>query len=106
MKEKILKGARDFAEARILRRAIDVYGVENQTWQLLEELFELGLSICKLHRERTRERYQNFVEERANVGIMIDQMAVAYEDLNDVLEKRAEKLSRLEERMNGEKNEP
>lgn len=92
-------------QTKILRRAIRKFGVENQIWQLLEELFELGLAICKLHREKNKERYKNFVEERADVRIMLEQMDLIYEDGMDVADVRRHKIERLENRMNKEEND-
>ena len=89
-------------KTKILRRAIRKFGVENQIWQMLEELFELGLAICKLRREKNKERYKNFVEERADVRIMLEQMDLIYEDGMDVAEVRRNKIERLENRMNKE----
>lgn len=92
-------------QTKILRRAIRKFGVENQIWQLLEELFELGLAICKLRREKNKERYKNFVEERADVRIMLEQMDLIYEDGMDVAEIRGYKIDRLENRIDKEEND-
>lgn len=91
-------------ETKILLRAIAAFGVENQIWQMLEELFELGLSICKLHREKNERRYRNFVEERADVQIMLRQMDLIYEDGTDVAEMELYKVNRLKNRMDEEEN--
>ena len=88
-------------ETGVELRAIDVYGVNNQTWQTLEEIFELGLAICKLHRERTQGRYSDLVEEIADVGIMLDQIMLMYDCQDSVHAVRTEKLARLERRLNG-----
>ena len=93
------------AETKILRRAITTYGAENQIWQMLEELFELGLAICKLRREKNKERYKNFVEERADVRIMLEQMDLIYEDGMDVADMREYKIDRLENRLDKEEND-
>ena len=89
-------------KTKILLRAINKYGVENQIWQMLEELFELGLAICKLHREKNKERYKNFVEERADVRIMLEQMDLIYEDGMDVADMREYKIDRLKNRLDKE----
>ena len=88
-------------ETGVELRAIDVYGVNNQTWQTLEEIFELGLAICKLRRERTRDRYSDLVEEIADVGIMLDQIMLMYDCQDAVHGVRTDKLARLERRLNG-----
>lgn len=93
--------AHQYWETKVEQRAIDVYGVNNQTWQTLEELFELGLAICKLHRERTQDRYYDLVEETADVGIMLDQIKLMYDCQDAVNGVRADKLARLECRLNG-----
>lgn len=92
-------------QTKILRRAIRKFGVENQIWQMLEELFELGLAICKLHREKNQKWYKNFVEERADVRIMLEQMDLIYEDGMDVAEIRGYKIDRLENRLDKEEND-
>lgn len=86
-------------ETAVMLRALDVYGAGNQLWQTLEELFELGLAICKLRREKTAERWDNVVEERADVGIMLDQLDLMLDCLGCAKGKRAEKLARLDRRL-------
>lgn len=87
-------------ETSVMNRAISTYGADNQTWQMLEELFELGLSICKLRREQSPERYANLVEERADVSIMLDQLSLIHGDCGAVQSERIRKLRRLEKRLN------
>lgn len=87
-------------ETGILHRAIDEYGVDGQLWQTLEELCELGLAICKLHRKKDAKWWDNVAEERADVGIMLDQIDIMLDTKARADAIRTEKLVRLEGRIN------
>lgn len=56
------------------REILRYYGAEKQRRQLVEECAELIQAVCKLHREYTPHSYYNFIEELADVEIMVEQM--------------------------------
>jgi len=82
----------------VLRDAVDTYGFKNQAKILQEECGEL--IVAASHYDRGRENaLENFVEELADVQIMIWQMAYglgAEKHLNDFINMKA---IRLKERL-------
>ena len=84
-------------EVKIIKEAVDTFGFKSQVRILQEECAELIAAAS--HYERGREgAYDNFVEELADVDIMISQMCYALKaDIEDYKEK---KLIRLQKRIN------
>ena len=79
----------------ILKRAIEVYGIDSQMDMLLEECAELIVATNKVKR-RKGDALQNFFEEIADVEIMIAQMREYWG--NEKIDKwKKEKLKRLGE---------
>lgn len=84
---------------RILKKAIETYGVEVQLIMTFEEMAELTQAICK--NLRGRDNLNNVVEEIADVEIMLEQIKLIYdiEQWEVDIQKKA-KLIRLAERLN------
>jgi len=74
------------------------YGIENQQRMVIEECAELQKSICKLFRDKdkTNGKYQiNYIEEIIDVVVMCEQMLLAENISNELLNKMAKiKLER------------
>lgn len=92
-------------EKQIFKRAIEHYGVNDQSQVACEECAELIKALSKYHRVTKHQAYDkrkiqrcmnNIIEEVADVGIMIDQIKLMYgiseKDVNAV---RTEKVERL-----------
>lgn len=77
--------------------ALRQWGPDAQTWMAVEELGELLTSIARLR--RWRDDVTKLVDELADVGIMLDQLALIYDCEDKVRERRAFKLNRLRERL-------
>lgn len=83
---------------RVLERAIATYGVDAQKVMIFEEIAELQKEICKDMRGANNR--DAFVEETADVLIMIEQLKMMHHITDEELEKIIEfKLNRLDERM-------
>lgn len=78
------------------------YGFISQREILIEEMSELTQALQKIKRSNTsdklREAYDNFIEELADVTIMIEQFK-CYVNKDKLNEKIEEKLDRQIERM-------
>jgi len=93
-------------------KAVEVYGFNAQILMVFEEMFELGLSICKTIRHSNEksndaEKYikkhdkliDNIAEEIADNIIMKEQLVYIY-DLKDQVEEYIDKkVSRLKSRL-------
>lgn len=97
-------------DKEILQRAIDTYGAESQKDMIIEEALELALAILK-HRRSVREEKtpgqiekwrDNIVEERTDVGIMLEQVDIMFDCKDEVEEIQAYKINRLKERLEHE----
>ena len=76
------------------------YGGQAQITMVFEEMAELQDVLCKFLRGRVDgDTYANIAEELADVGIMLDQMAIEFEVEDAVSEQRASKVQRLRERI-------
>ena len=86
-------------------RLDDPHLVEN--FQAALDLKKMGFAddelqdvLCKFLRGRVDgDTLANIAEELADVGIMLDQMAIEFEVEDAVAEQRAHKVRRLRERM-------
>ena len=94
-------------DKEILQRAIDTYGTGSQKDMIIEEALELALAILK-HRRSVREGKtpeqiekwrDNIVEERTDVGIMLEQVDIMFDCKDEVEEIQAYKINRLKERL-------
>ena len=80
--------------------ALRVFGSQNQITMVFEEMAELQDVLCKFLRGRIDgDTLVNIAEEIADVGIMLDQMAIEFEVEDAVAEQRAHKVRRLRERI-------
>ena len=87
---------------RIVREAAELsrYGAQAQITMAFEEMAELQDVLCKFLRGRVDgDTLANIAEEIADVGIMLDQMAVDFEVEDGVAEQRAHKVRRLRSRL-------
>lgn len=81
---------------KILRKAIDHYGKDNQVKKSVEEMAELTKALCKGDLE-------NIKEEIADVHVMLWQLQMIFYDGNELPKRAAQKLKRLEERTETDK---
>ena len=91
----------------LYERAIDRFGRVDQALKAVEELNELSQAICKHlqelsgdpaseHQRRLRD---HVAEEMADVVIMVDQLAIIYDNHEQVREWKARKQARLRNRL-------
>ncbi len=95
---------RTSCDERIMRQAIETYGVQAQCDVAIEEMAELTKAIVKIRRVaddygKTQAALDNLLEEIADVDIMIDQMKIMWGP-KQVEECRRKKLERLNRRLN------
>lgn len=95
-------------DERIMRRAIETYGVQAQCDVAIEEMAELTKAIMKIRRVaddygKTTGALDNLLEEIADVDIMIDQMKIMWGP-REVEEYRRQKLERLERRLTDDRS--
>lgn len=87
-------------ERRTFCAALSRYGAQAQIVMVFEEMAELQNALCKFLRGRVDgDTIANIAEELADVGIMLDQMAIEFEVEDAVAEQRAHKVRRLRERI-------
>ena len=84
-------------KVKIIKEAVDTFGFNNQRRILQEECAEL--IVAASHYDRGRPgAYKNFVEELADVEIMISQMIYALQ-ATSIDEWKEKKLARLKEKI-------
>lgn len=82
-------------ERRTFCEALRCYGGNAQITIVFEEMAELQNVLCKFLRGRVDgNTIANIAEEIADVGIMLDQMAVEFDVEDAVVERRAAKVRR------------
>lgn len=87
-------------ERKTFCAALRRYGAQAQITMAFEEMAELQDVLCKFLRGRVDgDTLANIAEEIADVGIMLDQMAIEFEVEDAVAEQRAYKVRRLRERI-------
>ena len=87
-------------ERKTFCAALSRYGAQAQITMVFEEMAELQDVLCKFLRGRVDgDTLANIAEEIADVGIMLDQMAIEFEVEDAVAEQRAHKVRRLRERI-------
>lgn len=79
------------------------YGFEAQAEKSIEEMAELIVEIKHMKKGRASENFQNFVEELADVKIMIDQLYLFANFDGDVGKEITRKLERQLKRIDEEK---
>lgn len=90
-----------FIDDEILQRAIDTWGFNAQCEMIIEECMELALALQKMKRVRgsRSEKFNNVIDEIADVKIMIRQAERLFP--SDLINERVDfKMNRLEERLN------
>jgi NTP pyrophosphatase (non-canonical NTP hydrolase) len=88
-------------ERKTFCAALSRYGAQAQITMIFEEMAELQDVLCKFLRGRVDgDTLANIAEEIADVGIMLDQMAIEFEVEED--KKLVERNAR-NERMSGAK---
>lgn len=94
------EGIMDRWEHEVLQTAIRHYGPKHQILKAIEELSELQKELAKfLGGDRNFDR---IAEETADVGIMLDQLELIFENREMVEVWREKKLERLARRMREE----
>ena len=58
----------------LLRQAVARFGVEPQTWMMIEEMGELSQALSKYRRKPTKANFENICEELADVLIVALQL--------------------------------
>ena len=81
---------------QLYNKVLNVWGIVNQQWMLIEECGELFNAIAKVKRSRASK--QDIITELADVHIMVEQMAVFY-GWEEFQAEKEHKLSRLKERL-------
>ena len=117
LENELLRGAlaemnetydRTSCDERIMRQAIETYGVQSQCDVAIEEMAELTKAIVKIRRVaddygKTQAALDNLMEEIADVDIMIDQLKIMW-GTKQVEEYRMRKLERLNRRLNDDRS--
>lgn len=83
-------------QQRINQKAVDTWGIETQIYMLVEECAELIQAACKIaNRGNKSEHMENFLEEIADVEVMIGQMKCMFN--GEIIEEiKLRKLKKLE----------
>lgn len=84
-------------KVKLYQKAMDTYGLENQTMMVFEEMAELQKELCKALRGKIVTK--NIAEEIADVEIMLEQMKEYYKLYLMVEEAKIYKLNRLENNL-------
>lgn len=90
-----------FINEELLEKAIDVWGFDDQCEMIIEECLELALALQKLKRLRDdkKQKFDNVIDEIADVKIMITQAQRLFP--KDLIDARVDyKMNRLKERLN------
>lgn len=85
-------------QTKVLQKALDTYGVDNQLDIAIEEMSELTKAIIKHRRYASRETYENLCEETADVAIMIEQIFLTTKR-DDIAKYAVAKIDRLKQRL-------
>ena len=90
----------DVFESIICKRAVEVFGKEEQLMILFEEMGELMQAISKEKRYKTGT--ENIAEEIADVEILLEQVKHIYGVRRECGVWKKKKLNKLEGRIEGE----
>lgn len=93
-------------QREVLQLAIEIYDVDNQIFQAIEEMSELTKALLKLRRakpnkEEINKRIADIEEETADVAIMITQLEMIF-DADNVQKWANTKIDRLAQRLHKE----
>ena len=99
-----LQKVHDMETARsVYREVLETFGAEWQVRKCLEELAELGVAVP--HCYDGKDKPGHVAEEIADVGIMLEQMAMLFNCETEVERMRRYKLRRLEQRIEEARHE-
>lgn len=85
-----------------IKKIAEHYGFEAQADKSIEEMAELIVEIKHMKKGKASENFQNFVEELADVKIMIDQLYFMSNFDGDVSKEIDRKLNRQIKRIEDE----
>ena len=94
-------------QREVLKLAIEIYDVDNQIYQAIEEMAELTKALLKLRREipkdkeKVNKRIADIEEETADVAIMIAQLEMIF-DAGSIQSVANKKIKRLAQRLHEE----
>jgi len=80
------------------KRALQAWGKEPQMLQVIEEMSELTKEILK-NINRKKDNVIEIIEETADVEIMLEQLKICYNISSQVAEYKAEKLKKIDQRL-------
>lgn len=83
----------------IYERAVKVWGKDAQMLQVIEEMSELTKELLK-NVNRKKNNISEIIEETADVEIMLEQLKCCYNIAQEVKEYKAQKLLKIENRLN------
>ena len=87
----------------VYKRALNVYGEENQVIMIFEEMSELQKALTKHLRGTTDKRA--IVDEIADVEIMLEQIKLLFDVEKEAEERKQFKVERLMARLDQKENE-
>jgi ubiquinone biosynthesis protein UbiJ len=90
---------------RILRKAVDAYGIEAQLNQVTEEFAEVIMAINKWRRNPCEQTLDNLHEEIADSQIMIDQLLETFLSAEQVKQWYRFKMKKIADRLEKLENE-
>ena len=79
-------------------RALKTWGKEPQMLQVIEEMSELTKEILK-NINRHKDNISELIEETADVEIMLEQLKYCYNIHQQVADYKAQKLQKIEKRL-------
>lgn len=83
----------------VYQKAVEKWGIDAQVGMMQEECIELALAIRKMNRDENEQRFEEFIDEVADVTIMVEQMAAVPKWREKINQRIAFKLNRLSERI-------
>jgi DNA-binding XRE family transcriptional regulator len=84
----------------LYQKTLEVYGKNDQINKLIEELNELAVAAAHIRdRENNEQQRQNFIEELADVSIMIQQMIAIFQIQKEVYKIIIKKRQRLANKL-------
>lgn len=83
---------------KLYETAIDLWGIPNQVFMVMEETGEMLNALAKYNRGRSTPK--EIITELADVWILMEQMAVVF-GYPTFIEEKNRKLLRLKERIEG-----
>lgn len=83
----------------ICKRALETWGEAPQMMQCIEEMAELTKEILK-NINRKKDNVAEIIEEAADVEIMLEQLKANYKIEEQVAQYKADKLLKIEQRLN------